>query len=91
MWRVRLTDESQVYSTPDHHFVETPKRVGIVGGGIAGLYTAFLLKQKGIDLHILEGTHRVGGRVKTHFFDSIHKDQYFEAGAMRIPEVRTLL
>ncbi|KAJ7081434.1 hypothetical protein C8R44DRAFT_823598 [Mycena epipterygia] len=49
--------------------------VGIVGGGIAGLYAALLAA----------GTDRVGGRVRTHFFT--HEDnQYFEAGAMRIPD-----
>ncbi|KAL0960189.1 hypothetical protein HGRIS_011823 [Hohenbuehelia grisea] len=59
--------------------------VGIVGGGIAGLYTALLLKAHGIKFHIFEGTGRVGGRVHTHYF-SPEQDQYFEAGAMRIPE-----
>ncbi|KAK1215608.1 hypothetical protein PQX77_021780 [Marasmius sp. AFHP31] len=59
--------------------------VGIIGGGIAGLYTALLLQREGIKFHIFEGTGTVGGRVRTHYF-SQEQDQYFEAGAMRIPD-----
>ncbi|KAI1081315.1 hypothetical protein F5B20DRAFT_569735 [Whalleya microplaca] len=58
--------------------------VGIVGGGIAGLYTALLLHREGHRVRIFEGTGRVGGRVYTHYFTT-EKDQYYEAGAMRIP------
>lgn len=59
--------------------------VGIVGGGIAGLYTALLLQREGHNVRIFEGTDRIGGRVFTHYFTT-EKDQYFEAGAMRIPD-----
>lgn len=65
--------------------MSSPTTVGIVGGGIAGLYTALLLKREGVKFHIFEGTGNVGGRVHTHYF-STEKDQYYEAGAMRIPE-----
>ncbi|KAI0901554.1 hypothetical protein F4806DRAFT_490031 [Annulohypoxylon nitens] len=58
--------------------------VGIVGGGIAGLYTALLLLREGHYVRIFEGTDRIGGRVYTHYFTT-EKDQYYEAGAMRIP------
>ncbi|KAK7738424.1 hypothetical protein SLS62_011401 [Diatrype stigma] len=58
--------------------------VGIVGGGIAGLYTALLLQRQGHCVRIFEGTDRIGGRVYTHYFTT-EKDQYYEAGAMRIP------
>ncbi|KAK4161327.1 putative L-amino-acid oxidase YobN [Cladorrhinum sp. PSN259] len=60
--------------------------VGIVGGGIAGLYTALCLQREGHRVHIFEGTDRIGGRVHTHYFTP-DRDQYYEAGAMRIPEV----
>lgn len=59
--------------------------VGIVGGGIAGLYTALCLQRKGHRVHIFEGTERIGGRVHTHYFTP-DKDQYYEAGAMRVPK-----
>ncbi|KAJ6605316.1 hypothetical protein DFH09DRAFT_1242165 [Mycena vulgaris] len=62
-----------------------PLAVGIVGGGIAGLYAALLLQRQGHVVRVFEGTDRVGGRVCTHFF-SQEEDQYFEAGAMRIPD-----
>ncbi|KAI0300499.1 flavin-containing amine oxidoreductase-domain containing protein [Multifurca ochricompacta] len=58
--------------------------VGIVGGGMAGLYAALLLQTHGHRVRIFEGTDRVGGRVHTHYFTQ-EKDQFFEAGAMRLP------
>ena len=61
-----------------------PLSVGIVGGGVAGLYAALLLQRAGHLVHIFEGTDRVGGRVHTHYFND-EDNQYFEAGAMRIP------
>ncbi|KAK7036273.1 hypothetical protein R3P38DRAFT_2771756 [Favolaschia claudopus] len=60
-------------------------KVGIVGGGIAGLYAALLLQNQGHLVRIFEGTDRVGGRIHTHYF-SQEDNQYFEAGAMRIPD-----
>ncbi|KAL0567483.1 hypothetical protein V5O48_014508 [Marasmius crinis-equi] len=62
-----------------------PRTVGIVGGGISGLYTALLLRRENVNFHIFEGSETTGGRVRTHYF-SQEKDQYFEAGAMRIPK-----
>ncbi|KAF8266007.1 hypothetical protein EI94DRAFT_1772212 [Lactarius quietus] len=61
-----------------------PLSVGIVGAGMAGLYAALLLRRAGHRVHIFEGADRIGGRVHTHYF-SDEKNQYYEAGAMRIP------
>ncbi len=58
--------------------------IGIVGGGVAGLYAALLLQRAGYRVHVFEGTDRLGGRVHTHYFND-EENQYFEAGAMRIP------
>lgn len=61
--------------------------VGIVGGGMAGLYSALLLRKFGIHhVKIFDAENRVGGRVYTHRF-SEEEYQYFEGGAMRLPEV----
>jgi monoamine oxidase len=52
---------------------------------MAGLYSALLLKSRGIDCHIFEAhPSRIGGRVYTHRFNN-EPNQYFEAGAMRLP------
>ncbi len=61
------------------------KRVGIIGGGLAGMSSAFELRKLGFDITIFEASaDRIGGRVYTHYFDK-EKTLYGELGAMRIP------
>jgi len=61
------------------------KRVGIIGGGLAGMSSAFELRKLGFDITIFEASElRIGGRVYTHYFDK-EKTLYGELGAMRIP------
>lgn len=57
---------------------------GIIGAGVAGLEAALLLQRNGHHVHIFEAADRIGGRIHTHYFTD-EKNQYFEAGAMRIP------
>ncbi|MDF2700143.1 MAG: amine oxidase [Haloplasmataceae bacterium] len=58
-------------------------KVGIIGGGVAGLSSAYELRKLGFDITILEANpNRIGGRIYTHYFDKGH---YSELGAMRIP------
>ncbi len=60
-------------------------KIGIIGGGLAGLTAAYELRKTGADITILEASEdRIGGRVYTHYFDSEGK-YYGEFGAMRIP------
>lgn len=60
-------------------------RVGIIGGGVAGLSAAFELRKLGFDITIFETQEkRIGGRIYTHYFDK-EKKFYGELGAMRIP------
>ena len=47
------------------------KRIGVIGGGISGLTTAYLLKGKGFEVTIFEASDSVGGNVQT-----IERDGY---------------
>ena len=73
-----------------HHSLPSSLEVGIVGGGMAGLYSAMLLQHyiPGVKVKIYEAGDRVGGCIYTHRF-SPDPYQYFEAGAMRIPAVES--
>ncbi len=68
----------------------SPKRMIVVGAGMAGLVAATLLKNAGHEIILLESTHRVGGRIYTVRSPFTHGN-YFEAGAMRIPEMHKLV
>jgi monoamine oxidase len=69
----------------------SPKRVLIVGAGIAGLAAATLLKQAGHRVTVIEANgDRIGGRIKTFRTGFADPLQYAEAGAMRIPDFHPL-
>src|ERR1051326_2381744 len=62
-----------------------PKKIIIIGAGLAGLSAGYELSQAGHDITILEARARPGGRVHTlrePFSDGL----YAEAGAARIPD-----
>ncbi|WP_242875969.1 flavin monoamine oxidase family protein [Cellulosilyticum sp. I15G10I2] len=60
-------------------------RIGIIGGGLAGLSAAYELRKLGANITIFDAeADRIGGRVYTYYFDKSKK--YFgEFGALRIP------
>src|SRR5919112_4050948 len=62
----------------------TPKKVIIIGAGLAGLSAAYELTQAGHDVTVLEARQRPGGRVHT-LRDAFAEGLYAEAGATRIP------
>jgi monoamine oxidase len=66
-----------------------PKKVVIVGAGLAGLSAAYELKRAGHNPVILEAQHRVGGRVYT-LREPFTEGLYAEVGAMRIPRAHAL-
>lgn len=47
-------------------------KVCIIGSGIAGLYSAYILKNNHHDVTIFEKNNRIGGRIKTISFDGIN-------------------
>lgn len=62
----------------------SPKRVILVGAGLAGLCAAYELAALGHDVSILEAQERPGGRVQT-LRTPFTGDLHAEAGASRIP------
>ena len=70
----RILDSSPAYgnfsgAASSASDTKTPLKVGIIGAGAAGLYSAILLDSLGIDYEILEANTRIGGRIYTHRFD----------------------
>ncbi|KAI0012973.1 hypothetical protein F4779DRAFT_566432 [Xylariaceae sp. FL0662B] len=66
-----------------------PRKVCIVGAGVAGLYIAMILdslKEFNLTYDILEANSRVGGTVYTHHFCEEPHD-YYDIGAMRYPDI----
>src|SRR5258708_30966121 len=63
-----------------------PKRVIIVGAGLAGLSAAYELTEAGHDVTVLEARARPGGRVQT-LRDQFSDGLYAEAGAMNVYDI----
>jgi monoamine oxidase len=87
--RTRVPDE--VLATPRTGLppcAGEPRRVAIIGGGVAGLVAAYELARTGHDPVVFEAQNRVGGRIKT--LRDFAPGLYAEAGAMRIPRAHGL-
>ena len=63
---------------------KAPKRVIVVGAGLAGLCAAYELEALGHDVTVVEAQTRAGGRVQT-LRDPFDDGLFAEAGASRIP------
>ena len=62
-----------------------PKRVAVIGAGLAGLSAAYELRRSGHDVTVLEARARPGGRVHTlrePFSDGLHAEE----GATFVPD-----
>ncbi|WP_229758642.1 flavin monoamine oxidase family protein [Peterkaempfera bronchialis] len=78
----------------DHGLPRTtsPKKVLIVGAGVAGLVAATLLRNAGHQVTVIEANAgRTGGRIKTFRKVFADKSLYAEAGAMRLPDFHPLV
>lgn len=67
----------------------TPRRVIVLGAGLAGLVAAYELQAAGHDVTVIEASARPGGRVRTlrePFTDGLHA----EAGALFVPHGHNL-
>lgn len=82
---------------------QRPLKVGIVGAGCAGLFTALIfdhLKETcelDVDYEILEanGEDRLGGRLYSYYFrdrdgKALGPHDYFDVGAMRFPKIKIM-
>jgi oxygen-dependent protoporphyrinogen oxidase len=61
-------------------------RVAVVGGGIAGLTAAFDLSRAGVDVTLLEGSDRLGGKLRREDVGGVTLDVGAEAMLQRRPE-----
>jgi oxygen-dependent protoporphyrinogen oxidase len=65
--------------TPDNRQPAAVRSVAIVGGGIAGLSAAFLLRSAGLRVTVLEGSPRLGGKLAVSEVGGIAVDSGAEA------------
>lgn len=68
---------------------EHPRKVLVVGAGIAGLVAAYELNRAGHEVTVIEAQQRVGGRIHT-LRQPFSAGLFAEAGAMRIPRAHRL-
>ena len=63
-----------------------PRSVAVVGGGVAGLAAAYLLKDSGLAVTVLEGSPRLGGKLAVSQVAGVAVDAGAEALLARRPE-----
>ena len=62
------------------------RRVAVIGGGVSGLTAAFLLKDAGLAVTVLEGSPRLGGKLSVSEVGGVAVDAGAEALLARRPE-----
>jgi protoporphyrinogen/coproporphyrinogen III oxidase len=62
------------------------RSVAVIGGGISGLAAAFLLKDAGLEVTVLEGSPRLGGKLAVSEVGGVAVDAGAEALLARRPE-----
>ena len=63
----------------------------VVGAGVSGLVAAVELKRRGFEVHLLEASDDVGGRVRTDQVDGFLLDRGFQVLLTAYPEARRCL
>lgn len=66
-------------------------KVAIVGGGISGIISALELERNGFSPVIFEKSDRLGGRLKTDFYEDIPLDHGFQVLLTHYPELKRYL
>ncbi len=64
--------------------------VAVIGAGITGLTTAFLLRQQGRQVHVLERSNRIGGQIQTFREAGFTFESGPNTGTVSCPEVAEL-
>ncbi|KAL2669809.1 hypothetical protein Neosp_015254 [[Neocosmospora] mangrovei] len=88
-WHSDQEQGAAMFSAADVEEQMPPRKVCIIGAGVAGLYIAMILddlKIPNLKYEILEANERVGGRIYTHHFSNKIHD-YYDVGAMRFPKI----
>jgi hypothetical protein len=67
-----------------------PKKVIVIGAGLAGLSAAITLQNEGVDVTVLESSDRPGGRVTSDVIDSFICDRGFQLINANYPEIKAL-
>ncbi len=67
-----------------------PKKVIVVGAGLAGLSAAITLQNEGVSVTVLESSDRAGGRVASDVIDGFVCDRGFQLINVNYPEIKKL-
>ena len=67
-----------------------PKKVIVIGGGLAGLSAAITLQNEGVSVTVLESSDRPGGRVTSDLIDGFICDRGFQLLNINYPEIKRL-
>ena len=79
---MRTSDKKLIFAKAENFKTLQMKKedynIYIIGAGVAGLVAAKVLEEQGFYPTIIEGTDRVGGRVKTDTVDGYQLDHGFQ-------------
>ena len=71
--------------------MEQSTSVVIIGAGLTGLTTAYCLARKGVEVHVVEKNHHVGGQIRTHHDKGFVFESGPTTGSVSTPEVAELM